>query len=1097
MTSNTIAAAEHHAREGRLGEAEALCRRLLADEPGNTDAVFLQAAVLLLQRRYAESEDLLTGLLARVPGHVEALNNLGVIALEHHGDFPRAEELFTKVLEARPGHVRALNNLGNVFLKTGRIERAEEVFRRVIEMDPAYIDALNNLGAVYVRRGEIGEGIRCYRKVLEHAPESPEVLANLIVSENAMGNMDATADLMERILALRAPGLALYPAFSAAKTFCRWDLLPEVQTAVLDGIFRGEATVRSFETMNLSLLASPDISEETLLAVHRITGQVVEKGRQADPFIEHAEAFKRTGKLRIGYLSADFRQHVVSSSFRGLINNHDRDCFEIFCYSNVRREDATTEEYRESADAFIDVTEMSDAECAKRIHDDGIQILVDLGGYTRDGRIAVLSYRPAPVQILYLGYPFTSGIPAVDYVISDPFLNGPDNARFFTERQLTLPESFLCFDELAEQNIDPDPPCFRNGYITFGSLANPYKLNPRTTAVWSDVLGRVPGACIVLNHPGYGRLQVRDSVRDAFASRGVDGHRIRFVWEKHPGGSHLRYYNDIDICLDTFPLTGGTTTLDTVWMGVPVITLVGRVYHQRLSYSILKNTGADLDFCIAETEEDYIGKAAALAGKPDFLRSLRRDLPDALKTSILCDPVRMTRQIEAAYAEAWNRCAPNAGVRLEPEVDEEHTVALPDGTEIVCEKSLDAMETYILREQRGWLAPEFDFLMGLLKPGMRVLDVGSGGGVHALPAARRVAGGSGGGAVWAIPRTVRDAAYLEAGRRRNGLSNLHIPVRADRKILIDRIADGAGIPSVDLVRFNIDARDAWMVGEARRFLERNRPIIVAGARRDNARVDTAVIAALRPLGFRPYRLLPGLGCLVPVSDDEALDVFTVNLFCLADPTAKELEARGIVVGNTDAPLEIPGIDAGEWRNLLRGPWADGLREHWSDGPLEIPEWEAYRVALNMYARFRQEQRDPSERVAYLGAASGILSMLLQVATNLPRLLSSARIFSAFGRRREAVEALGAVIELWESGPSLAVDEPFVPVSEASEAMSPGGRVADWLLGSVLEERERLRALSTYFTGDEARGPLETAERLGFLSHDGRRRIALIRERYGG
>ncbi|MFQ5589143.1 MAG: tetratricopeptide repeat protein, partial [Nitrospiria bacterium] len=658
---NLLAKAEAHANAGRVKEATDICRAILKKTPAHIEATFLLSGILMLEKRFQESEPLLRKVLAKNPAHVSAMNNLGVVYREYYKDLQTAESLFKKVIEANPGHFRALMNLGNIYCDQNRDDLGAACYEQALSVNPGAQESASfhaYLGNICYRKKEFEQAIAHFEAGLKLSPDNTDILRNFILARLGKGDKAALMAMIKDVLKLPDAGRAYFPIFSIAKRNCFWEISDECAPRVLDLIRSGHADFSAMEMSNLDLLAVPGISYETLLEAHRVTGDMLEGKRMRPAFDTHEKALRETARLKIGYLSGDFRGHVVNTFIRGLFNFHDRACFEIYCYSNTEGEDATTAQYKKTADAFIDIKGMTDAEAAEKIHADGIHILINLAGYTHGSRMEVLSYKPAPVQMMYLGYPYTSGLSTVDYIISDPYLDGPENAQYFVEKQLRLPECFVTFDSLLEQEITPDPPFKRNGCITFGCLVNPYKLTPETVKVWSRILSAVPDSRLVLNNPHYDFDQMRARILEAFASEGIDRSRVDIIWERHESGVHLRYYNDIDIALDTFPLTGGTTTHEALWMGVPVVTRVGDIYPYRISYSLLSNVGMDLSELIAFSSAEYIEKAVALAKDTERIEALRRNIPIHLKTSIQCDPIRHTKQMEAAYVEAWNRKFP-------------------------------------------------------------------------------------------------------------------------------------------------------------------------------------------------------------------------------------------------------------------------------------------------------------------------------------------------------------------------------------------------------------------------------------------------------
>src|SRR3990172_6677935 len=287
MSKQSVAAVLQHAQAGRFDQAHELCSSIVDGTPGDINALCLLASILLLKKHYVESERLFREVLAKDPNHVEALNNLGVVQLEYARDLEAAERLFRKVIQLDPVHVKALLNIGNICSSLGRVEDAKAFYVKALSMSPNDGAALNNLGTVYVKKDQLDEAIKCYQRARKLLPNNAEILTNLIVSTYTKKDKETTLHLMDEILALSNPGVALFPVFSFAKRFCLWDKVGKIQGKVVKMVLDGHAILRSLEMMNLDFLASPGISNQALYDIHRITGGEIDKLRTREPYTEH------------------------------------------------------------------------------------------------------------------------------------------------------------------------------------------------------------------------------------------------------------------------------------------------------------------------------------------------------------------------------------------------------------------------------------------------------------------------------------------------------------------------------------------------------------------------------------------------------------------------------------------------------------------------------------------------------------------------------------------------------------------------------------------------------------------------------------------
>ncbi|MCD6305110.1 MAG: hypothetical protein J7M32_02335, partial [Deltaproteobacteria bacterium] len=357
-------------------------------------------------------------------------------------------------------------------------------------------------------------------------------------------------------------------------------------------------------------------------------------------------------RLRVGYVSPDFREHSVSRFFLPLIENHDRKAVEVFCYGDVKRPDRMTARIRELADHWRSIVGLGDDAVARQIREDRIDILVDLAGHTGGNRLLVFARRPAPVQVTWLGYPGTTGLGVMDYRLTDHVADPEGDAdRWHTERLVRLSEGFLCYAPPEEAGEVCSLPALKEGRVTFGSFNNFSKMNEQVAAVWSRILLSVPGSLLMLKSKSLRDAGVRGRCLEMFLRNGISEDRIVFEGYARTVKDHLLLYNRVDMGLDPFPYNGTTTTCEALWMGVPVVTLKGGRHAARVGASILTQVG--LSDLIADTKEAYIRKAVELARDPGRLKALRAGMRDRLRKSTLLNGPGFAAAMEAAYQGMW------------------------------------------------------------------------------------------------------------------------------------------------------------------------------------------------------------------------------------------------------------------------------------------------------------------------------------------------------------------------------------------------------------------------------------------------------------
>lgn len=637
---------------GAPDEAEHWYRMALARDPESMTIRFNFGAFLLSLGRTDEAREHLGLVLADKPDHWMALTVLALNLIR----MGREEEGFKtlrQVLESHPDDSCVWNDVGAQFSELGKFDEAVKIFSRAAELDPTRVEPLNNLANTYLKMHRGYDAVLEYEKALKIQPRHLEAHVTICRALKDVHRYDE-ANLYARAAILLSNFTTKYYA-NPLQTLCATCDYEGV--AELGDLWEICEVVPPSEmiTALLVLLAHAD-SEETTARLSRLSrrwGELVETRVAASP-LPARNRTKTDGKIRIGFLSADLRSHSVSRFLMPLFHHYDREKFEFYCYSAIRIDyDEVQAEYRRIADKFTFIDNASDREVAAAIQADDVDILFELNGFTTGSRLPVVAWRPAPVQISWLGYPFTSTLKAMDYIMMDRFIK-PIGDGGLLEKPLVMPGSWLTFGEgsLFEPiEINPEPPMAKDGVVTFGTLNNTYKYSPKVFALWAEVMKAVPNSRFLVVRPECGSLIACRNMAKAFADNGISSDRLYFA-NNRDKGSHLAFYNEIDISLDTFPLTGGTTTTESLWMGVPVVTLVGGAMHQRLSYAVLTHTG--LDECCAHTPEEYVAKAVALADV-DKLRAMRGNMRTRLQSSTLARPDLFIKDFQATMEELVHR----------------------------------------------------------------------------------------------------------------------------------------------------------------------------------------------------------------------------------------------------------------------------------------------------------------------------------------------------------------------------------------------------------------------------------------------------------
>lgn len=359
-------------------------------------------------------------------------------------------------------------------------------------------------------------------------------------------------------------------------------------------------------------------------------------------------------RLKIGYVSSDFRTHSVSYFFEPLLQAHDKDVVEVYCYSGGQRPDATTVRLQALAHAWRDIGAMTDAQAAEQIYADGIDILVDLNGHTAQNRLRVFAHKPAPIQVTYLGYPDTTGLRTMDYRITDAWSDPPGDEVYYTEKLIRLEGCFLCYRPPDDAPPVATLPALKQGFITFGSFNARAKINEEVITLWSRLLQDIPTSRLLIKNPSLTCSVTRDYLYEQFKTQGITRERVELRGLARSTQDHLATYADIDIALDTFPYNGTTTTCEAMWMGVPVVTLAGDAHIGRVGVSLLHTVGQE--DLISRNQDEYLRLARSLAEDRTRLANLRGELRQRMAASPLCDAQAFARKVEASYRDIWSIC---------------------------------------------------------------------------------------------------------------------------------------------------------------------------------------------------------------------------------------------------------------------------------------------------------------------------------------------------------------------------------------------------------------------------------------------------------
>lgn len=671
---------------GRFSAAEAEHVKALEADSKNSGALKHLSALALQQGREAQAMALLSRAIAVNPLDADAHLALGKI----HLDNDRNEMAVTSLEMAvrhKSNDAEAHYKLGNALKNLGKLSEALACYRNAVLFKASYPEAYNNMGVVHQQRGHHADAITCYRKaaalnpklafaqynlcllLLDEASNPQEALDNfekalaldpeiagsrLAEVHNRLGVLLQSHGKLKEALSCFQRAIAAKPDLGEANnnlgmTLSHFGRHEEAISAFRRAISTDPNLAYAHSNLLFYLSHDANVTPEAVFAEHCAFGDRFE-GPFRSQRKSHDNVRDRERKLRVGFVSADLRDHAVAAFVEPIWTELDKQQFEIWVYSNNVYEDDVTYRLKKITHSWINVAKMSYDAMASRIREDRIDILFDLSGHTADNRLLTFARKPAPIQVTWIGSPNTTGLKAMDYYLADRFSTPPGLLdSLFTEKIVRLPSGVLFQPFEAAPDVS-ELPMLENGAITFGSFNRSDKLAENVIALWSRVLNSVPGSRLLLG--GVSDSAIQANLASMFSRHGVDGSRLLF-FPRTPMAAYLELHHKVDLILDTFPFCGGTTSCHAAWMGVPVLTLAGKTMASRVGVIINSNLG--LTEFIAESEDEFVAKATLWSQQAPELAAIRAELRSRMQASPFRQPPLVTRWLESALRTMWYR----------------------------------------------------------------------------------------------------------------------------------------------------------------------------------------------------------------------------------------------------------------------------------------------------------------------------------------------------------------------------------------------------------------------------------------------------------
>lgn len=622
-------------------------------------SVSVQEAIdIAIAHQRAGRADLADAIYAQIfqamPTQHDRLHVAGIIA-HRRGDHGAAFELLKQSIALKPVSPSCVS-LGRVLVDMGRPDEAVTVFKRALQLDANDVQALTRLAITLKDISCHAEAVMFFSRLLPLAPDAFETHAHYGHSLQALGR------LTEAIVHYRR-ALVLVP--TNATVWCNLGLalldqgqLLEALAALRQSLALNPNVLKVHSNLLFSLMFDVDCTPQQYLDEARRFGVAVSASARPHVRWRTEPAGATVDVLRVGVVSGDLWLHAVGFFLENIISHIDSDRIQLVAYATTAKADELTARLRPHFSAWHDISKLTDEAAAQKVHDDGIHILVDLAGHTAQNRLSMFAWKPAPVQVSWLGYAASTGVAAIDWVLVDAVSVSAQEAEFYTERLWHMPDTRLCFmpPTEAESPAVSMLPALSNGYVTFGSFQSMAKLQDGVLALWARILKRMPQARLRVQNGALASPVERDYFLQRMQTFGITPERI-VTAGRMTRAEYLAAHAAVDFILDTFPYPGGTTTCEALWMGVPTLTLLGRTFLARQGVAML--TAAGLPDWVAHDEEDYVQKAVAYAADIEGLARLRATLREQVGQSPLYDGERFARRLEDALHGMWRASAPD------------------------------------------------------------------------------------------------------------------------------------------------------------------------------------------------------------------------------------------------------------------------------------------------------------------------------------------------------------------------------------------------------------------------------------------------------
>ena len=977
-------------------------------------------------------------------------------AAHQAGRLDEAEKSYRQALRHAPEDIETLRLLGTVLAELGKNDDAIKHLKKSLKIKPDQAEALNNLGLVLTNKHQYEEAVTYYQRALAVRPDYADALSNLGIAFNNLERPDEAEISLKQALKLNpnfanahyALGMVLKEKDlfkEASQCFLRGlELKPDLLSAYQDlcSIYRTWGRLEdALVYSNQALALSPNT-----YSIHTNQGLILEEMSRLDEALaEYDRAIslspEKTGArgnkaylhLRRGILDLGWEAYELRLA-RGEAQ-HSFDRFPYPIWDGLPLEGKRILVYAEQGLG----DEILFASCFQDVIDQADHCVIECAL-----RLASLFSRSFPTATI----------------------QGAD--RFQIGWLTSMPKIDL---QIAAGSL---PRLLRPNLESFPKSPSYLVADPKRIDYWHSRLAILgPGLKIGI----------------CWRSSLIKGERNRYYSSLNQWGGILRvsgvHFINIQYDECSEELQEAQDRFDVNITVYPELDLRNDIDE---SAALI----ASLDLVISAGTATC--EISAALGIPTWRCDGHGLDPFALGSEEYPWHPTIKRFMQPSYGD-WNTALASIAEALSEKVmgsvSTIEYAQLTDNIEIAVNSSLEHLPSYVLKEQGRWFDPEYEFVLRIVRPGMRVVDVGAGVGAYAVPLAQKIMGGK----LWAITQTPAEMTLLMRSRQRNHLEGSFNISIASQDLSLDTELNRHGLDNIDLVRVSVELSSPDLFNNSTQFFSINSPLVMLGIKPDDGS-GIELANHLMENGYGLYRLIPGLDFLAPLISTDELDSFSSNLFACKPDRAESLEGRGLLIRQLQPLESLPGIDLSYWRDYLSViPYSRNRMDEWFIQPQNEQGWEVYWMALNLFAMAKSERIPNSQRYSCLQSAGDIMATLLQEHANIPRLLTGCRVLTDLGKREEALSLLNRILGLLDSGETLPLDEPFLALTDTHALMDPGNRLPEWLVSMTLQQREWLGAFSSFFTDHESLPILKEIQSSGFGSEEVDRRIMLIKNRF--